>query len=86
VRFTITHHGVPIGTVKFDPSKPTVGLPVRPMPAYAAVREIVRAATTALAGIEPGQPAGKSIPQRWNVVRNWVSSLSCVMQPARTLR
>ena len=55
MRFTITHHGVPVGTVKFDPAEESVGLRVRPLPGYAAIRTIVRAMTTALRSITPGE-------------------------------
>ena len=55
MRFTITYRGVPVGTVKFDPAEESVGLPVRPLPGYAAIRPIVRAMTTALLSITPGE-------------------------------
>ena len=55
MRFTITHNGVPVGTVEFNPAEESVGIPVRPLSGYAGVREIVRAMTNTLLSISSGK-------------------------------
>jgi len=57
MRFTITHEGVPIGTVELAPGADRVTGPVDPLPAYGAVRPLVRAASEALGALVVGAPA-----------------------------
>lgn len=61
MRYTITHYGVPIGTVELDPSAERAMGPVSLLPAYAAIRPLVQAATDALSGVtaEPGDAAAE---------------------------
>ena len=47
MRFTILHHGVPLGTVELEPADLSVG-ELAPTPAYAAVRPVIRDASAAL--------------------------------------
>lgn len=63
MRFTITHTGVPVGTVELEPQPAVVAGPVEPLGAYAALRPLVSAASAALqhlgfpaAAGEPGTP------------------------------
>ena len=51
MQFTITHHGVPVGTTEFTMAAERFVVPVRPLPGYTAIRPLVRAASVALAGV-----------------------------------
>jgi len=46
--FTITHQGVPLGTVELDPAQQRVAAAVATLPAYEAIRPIIQAASAAL--------------------------------------
>jgi hypothetical protein len=54
VQFTITHHGVPVGTTEFTMAGERLVVAVRPLPGYTAIRPLVRAASVALAGVALG--------------------------------
>ena len=54
MRFTITHHGVPVGTTEFTTAGERIVVGVRPLSGYAAIRPLVRAASVALAGVALG--------------------------------
>ena len=72
MRYTITHRGVPIGEAELDLGPDLAVGAMRPLPAYAAVRPLVRAATDALRGLgflgPPADPvssdAGRAALQR----------------------
>jgi hypothetical protein len=66
MRFTITHHGVPIGTVELDASADRALGPVATLPAYAVVRALVQAATEALSGVTAG-PGDRAAAERGTV-------------------
>ena len=51
MQFTITHHGVPVGTTEFTLEGERIVVGVRPLPGYAAIRPLVRAASVALAEV-----------------------------------
>ncbi len=55
--FTITHRGVPIGTVELDSAEERAAVAVVILPAYEALHPIVRAASDALraAAVRPGE-------------------------------
>jgi hypothetical protein len=59
VRFTITHHGVPVGTTEFTAAGERIVVGVRPLPGYGAIQPMVRAASVALAGVALG--GGQSV-------------------------
>jgi len=46
--FTITYQGVPVGTVEFEPTDQPAACAVALLPAYEAIRPIVRAASAAI--------------------------------------
>ena len=52
---TITLRGVPIGEAAFDPAGELITVPVHTLPAYGAIRPIVRAASLALADAALGR-------------------------------
>ena len=45
MRFTITHQGVPIGRIELEPRPELTAGTVEPLPGYAAIQPIVRAAS-----------------------------------------
>lgn len=47
--FTITHHDVPIGLIEALPATERITVGVQPLPGYAPMQEVVRAASRALA-------------------------------------
>jgi len=49
--FTITHQGVPIGTIELDEAEHRIAAAVAPLPAYESIRPIVRAASIALRAV-----------------------------------
>ena len=51
MQFTITHHGVPVGTTECTLEGERLVVGVRPLPGYAAIRPLVRAASLALAEV-----------------------------------
>ena len=56
MRYTITHQGVPVGTVDLEPSGDVAAGSVAPLPAYDALRPVARAATVALRNLAPIGP------------------------------
>ena len=61
MRYTISHQGVPIGEAELDLGpEVTVGA-VRPLPGYAVVQPVVRAATDALRGLGYLGPASEPV-------------------------
>ena len=54
MQFTITHHGVPVGTTEFTLEGERIVVGVRPLPGYATIRPLVRAASVALAEVALG--------------------------------
>lgn len=61
---TITHRGVPVGTVELPPSGERVTVAVTPLAGYAAIRPLVRRASRALAAVvlgAPGAPARRPL-------------------------
>jgi hypothetical protein len=53
----ITHCGVPIATLELPLAGDRLTIPVRPLPAYAAIQPFVRRASAALADVALGRPA-----------------------------
>ena len=51
--YTITHRGVPVGTVELPPSGERVTVAVTPLSAYEAIRPLVRMASRALTAKSP---------------------------------
>lgn len=62
MRYTITHQGVPIGTVELqrEAEDVTAG-DVRPLPAYAALQPAIRAATRALRNLGFSGPVAEPL-------------------------
>jgi hypothetical protein len=56
VQYTITHRGVPVGRLDAALTAEHVVVGVDPLPAYENIRNAVRAASTALAGVAIGGP------------------------------
>jgi hypothetical protein len=54
--YTITHRGVPVGTVELPPSGERVTVAVTPLSAYEAIRPLVRRASRALTAVALGTP------------------------------
>jgi hypothetical protein len=60
--FTITHHGVPIGLIESLPAEERITIGVQPLPGYAPLQELVRAASRALADTALSRPTPASAP------------------------
>ncbi|HEX7980701.1 MAG TPA: hypothetical protein VF461_19005, partial [Gemmatimonadaceae bacterium] len=56
--YTITHRGVPVGTVALPPSGERVAVAVIPLPGYEAIRPMVRQASRALSAVALGAHGG----------------------------
>jgi len=62
--FTITYQGVPIGRLEFPAAGERVAVAVTPLPAYDAVRSLVREASVALSSVAlagSGEAAGPQL-------------------------
>ena len=53
--YTITHHGVPVGTAELPSDGDRMTVAVEPLPAYAAIQPLVRDASCALADVALGR-------------------------------
>jgi hypothetical protein len=56
--YTITHRGVPVGTVELPPSGERIAVAVTTLSGYEAIRPLVRRASRALSAIVLGAPVG----------------------------
>src|SRR5687768_6387916 len=57
MEYTITHQGVPIGTIELPRDGERFTVAVQPLPAYRALSPLVRVASAALANVALNQPA-----------------------------
>ncbi len=62
--FTITHRGVPIGTVEMELAEERAAVSVATLPAYEAIRPIVRAASDALRAATVGPSETEIVSRR----------------------
>jgi len=60
---TITREGVPIGRVELPADGERVAAAVSPLPAYEAIRSLVRAASVALSTVVAGEPTAAAADQ-----------------------
>jgi hypothetical protein len=60
--YTLTHRGVPIGTVELPPTGERVTVAVTPLPGYDALRPLVRLASHALSGVALNAPGDPALP------------------------
>lgn len=60
--YTIKHRGVPVGNIDLPSSRERVAVAVAPLPAYDAIRQLVRSASRALSSVALGASSAPDLP------------------------